>query len=330
MFPRGCSCAGQFLNSLLLLQYRCWIEIRCAVIHVFCSLYPMLICLIMLSFPRQYRKCFFTCENSHQLKQDFMKYVNRSMKAGGFLTCSFRDNEFGDFLLHKKRLCSASHLKLKKAVSYCGLQLNESRQIVPESVWVLGPNVIIDKRGQLIDREESEYVWLSARDCRTVGLPGPIALSVSLPLGSAGLVKLIDALSTMMQHNFHPAILTLGAAVMVLHYTQLLRKRGHCHVTVLFGNSQTGKTSALLIALSLFGCHHQTFFERGSKEAYLHKCCISSLPVGCDDPQSQATTGQLIVELFNGAKCTLMKSGDMSPLTSTIISANFNLSETAK
>ena len=114
MFPRGCSCAGQILNSLLLLQYRCWIEIRCAVIHVFCSLYPMLICLIMLSFPRQHRKCFFTCENSHQLKQDFMKCVNRSMKAGGFLTCSFRDNEFGDFLLHKKRLCSASHLKLKR------------------------------------------------------------------------------------------------------------------------------------------------------------------------------------------------------------------------
>lgn len=78
-----------------------------------------------------------------------MRCVNRSIKGGGFLTCSLRDNEFGDFLLHKKRLCTVSQLKLKKAVSYCGLQLNDNHQIVPESVWVLGPKVIIDKRRRL-------------------------------------------------------------------------------------------------------------------------------------------------------------------------------------
>jgi len=57
---------------------------------------------------------------------------------------------------------------------------------------------------------------------------------------------------------------------------------------------------------------------------------MSTLPVGCDDPQSQAAIGQLIVELFNGAKSNLVKSGDKVPITSCIISANFCLAETAK
>ena len=61
--------------------------------------------------------CFFMSQNPHQLKQDFMKSVNRSVKGGGFFTCSFRDNDFGAFLLYKKRLCASSQLKLKKAVS---------------------------------------------------------------------------------------------------------------------------------------------------------------------------------------------------------------------
>ena len=104
----------------------------------------------------------------------------------------------------------------------------------------------------------------------------------------------------------------------------------HCHVPMNVGASQTGKTAALQCALSLLGCHRHTFYSRGTKEAYLQKCCSLTLPVGCDNPQSSLTTGQLIVELFNGAKCTLVKSGDKTPTTSCIIFANFNIAETAK
>ena len=258
-----------------------------------------------------------------------MKCINHAVKGGGFLTCSFQNNEFGDFLLFKKR--TASQLSVKTAIEHCGLQLGTNRQILPQSVWVLGPNVIIDKNGQLIDAKNSNFVWLNHFDCRVAGLPLPsAAIPVQLPLGKSGLVKLVDAMSTIMRHNFHPALLTLGAGVMLLHYSQLIRKRGHCHVPILYGISQTGKTSTLQFALALFGCHRLTFYSHGSKEAYLQKCCSSTFPVGCDDPQSKVSTGQLIVELFNGAKCTLIKYGDQLPITSCIISANFNLSETAK
>jgi hypothetical protein len=70
-----------------------------------------------------------------------MKCINYAIKDGGFLTCSFRDNEFGDFLLFKKR--TASQLHLKTAVSHPGLQLSSSREVMPGSVWVLGPDIVI-------------------------------------------------------------------------------------------------------------------------------------------------------------------------------------------
>ena len=133
-----------------------------------------------------------------------------------------------------------------------------------------------------------------------------------------------------MGHNFYPAILAFWTGVMALHYAQLINKRGSCHISVLHGMSQTGKTTALQLALALFGCHHLTFYSHGTKEAYVRKYCSSTFPVGCDDPQSKTTTWALIVELFNGAKSTIIKHGDKLPLTTCIISGNFNLCERAK
>ena len=213
-------------------------------------------------------------------------------------------------------------------MEHSGLQLATNHAVLPNSVWVLGPDVIIDKNGNIVNQKESNYVWLNHIDCRTMGLALPSsAIPVHLPLSVSGLVQLVDAMSAIWRHTLHPALLTLDAGVMVLHYSQLIRKRGHCHVPILYGISQTGKTTALQFALSLFGL---TFYSRGSKEAYLQKCCSSTFPVGCDAPQSKASIGQLIVELFNGAKCTLVKYGDKIPITSCIISANFKLSEAAK
>jgi len=257
-----------------------------------------------------------------------MRCVNHAVKGGGFLTCSFRENEFGDFLLYKKWMCTASSLCLKTAVSQCGLQLGPERRMLPQSAWVFGPNVIINMKGEQIDPSVSDFVWLSDIHPRTVWPTAPIP--VTLPLNSSSIVPLVNVMCTIMRHNIYPALLTLGASVMVLHYSQIVSKRGHCHVLILFGRSQTGKTTALQCALSLFGCHRRTFYSHGTKEAYLQKCCMSTLPVGCDDPQSQAAIGQLIVELFNGAKSNLVKSGDKVPITSCIISANFCLAETAK
>jgi len=80
-----------------------------------------------------------------------MKCINHAVKGGGFLTCSSRDNEFGDFPLYKKQKCTVAQLSMKSAVPQCGWQLGLDHTILPESVWVLGLGMIIDTKGNLVD-----------------------------------------------------------------------------------------------------------------------------------------------------------------------------------
>ena len=236
------------------------------------------------------------------------------------LTCSLREADSGDFILKKKR--EAAHLPVKKAVRNLGAQI-ENGAIQPGAPWVLGPNLIIDCGGKAIEPNTSEFICIPSSN--PIFRPIPITMQ----LGTGGLNELISTMRVLLKHNFCCGILCIGSGLMVLHYSRLLAKRGHCHVPVLYGQPQTGKTTSLKAALSAFGCHQRTFYSRGSKEAYLRRCCESTFPVGCDDPQSPAVVGQLIVELFNGAKCTLVK-GDITPTTSCLVSANFNMSERSK
>ena len=187
-------------------------------------------------------------------------------------------------------------------------------------MWVFGPNLVLSQEGMCIDVSSSKFICV---DSSVVGVP------ISLPLATAPLVRVVETMKIILRHNFVPGLLALGSVVTLLHYSQLVRKRGHCHIPILFGPSQTGKTTVLQIALALCGCHKKTFFSKGSKESYLQKCSQSTFPVGCDDPISPKAVGQLVVELFNGARVTMVK-GDIRPLTGLIISANFDLSERAK
>ena len=154
------------------------------------------------------------------------------------------NNEFGDFLLLKK--WTASQLTLKTAVSHSGLQLSSG------SVWMLGPDIVIGKDSRLIDPKASNFVGISHVDCRFTGqTQRALPISISLPLQPSVLHQLVDAMGSIMGNNFYPAVLALGSGVMALHYTQLINKRGHCHVPVLHGMSQTGKTTALQLALAI-------------------------------------------------------------------------------
>lgn len=222
--------------------------------------------------------------------------------------------------MKKKR--EAAHLPLKKAVHNLGAQIENQAPIVG-APWVLGPDLIINCAGSQLEVSESEYI------CIPDNTPLFRPIPVTMPLGTMGLSNLIQAMRELLKHNFCCGMLSIGAAMMSLHYSKLLAKRGYCHIPVLFGEPQTGKTTTLKICLSAFGCHQRTFYSRGTKEAYLRRCCESTFPVGCDDPQSPMVVGQLIVELFNGAKCTLVK-GDIAPISSCLISSNFSLSDRTK
>jgi len=269
-----------------------------------------------------YRQCYFTSDSMHK-KVDFMRAVNRSSGEGG-LTCSFVDKEITQFIQFKKR---QGNFPKKMAVPYIG------RQNMPEStcpIWVLGPKLFLDNKGKEIDEATSNLVWIGHLVSAPKVAPDDSQLPISLPLGTQSLHELLATLKVIMHHNFYPAILALGATAMALHYSTIIQRNHHCHIPFLTGPSGTGKTTALRSGLSLLGAHEQRFFSRGTTEKYSIHCCESSFPIGCDDPLSEVQTGQLVVDLYNGAKVTTVKRGDMKPLSTAVVSANFTMTAKAR
>lgn len=256
-------------------------------------------------------------------KVDFMRAVNRSSREGGF-TCSFVDKEITQFIQFKKRQVEFPRLK---AVPYIGRQ---DMTDCTSPIWVLGPKLFLDNQGHLIDEGSCDLVWIGHLVSATKVAADSSQLPVSRPLGVKSLKNLLATLRIIMHHNFYPSVLALGATAMALHYSTIIKHSHHCHIPFLTGPSGTGKTTALRSGLSLIGAQEKRFFSRGTKEKYSQHCCESSFPIGCDDPLSEAHTGQLVVDLYNGAKSTTIKHGEMKPLSTAIVSANFAMTAKAR
>ena len=250
-----------------------------------------------------------------------MQIVNSSCSESGF-TCSFSDKELAEFIQYKKR--KDSGVLTKKVVGVVGLQPGGD-------VWVLGRDVYIDSHtGDLIDPSQCKFQWLGHLFQGAGVAPESTALPVALPLTTDHIMPLIDAMHQIMKHNFPQALLSLGAGCMAFHYTTIQQHNLCCPVPLLCGGVGTGKSLSLRFALSLYAAHTQGFFSRGTKEKYLLHLSNSSIPIGIDDPQSSKALGELIVDLYNGAKSTTVSHGDVQPSTSGIITANFTLADELK
>ena len=182
-----------------------------------------------------------------------------------------------------------------------------------------------------MDGSRSSYVWISHLVEAPKIASRSSQLEICLPLGrSDHLLSLVNCMQETLQHNFYAGFLALGAAEIALDYTTIMKEFHYCPVPFLTGPSGTGKITVLKCVLALFGGHNTRFFSRGSKESYTLHCCQSGVPIACDDPLSENDTGQLVIDLYNGAKMTTIKRRDAQPLTTAIFSANFNLSAHAR
>ena len=111
------------------------------------------------------------------------------------------------------------------------------------------------------------------------------------------------------------------------HCVAFLKKFKSCPVLLAFGESGTGKTTALWCALALIGAQNNYFFSKLSKEKVLQLCCTLNIPIGIDDPQSKGDINRLIIDLFNGARNATFAHGSNKPTTTCIIAANFTSSD---
>ena len=174
-----------------------------------------------------------------------MQQLNQSFGSGG-MSCAFDSNNLVEYFQYLKRIVNTS-IPVKKAVMHTGLQENSK-------LWVLNASVHIDHLGNLLDPLKSDYVWLDKdlviendRICSS-----DISPHICLPLSTDPLVKLIDMMEVCMKHNFIPALFVIAGALMSFHYIYVVHLWGGCSMVIAKGESETGKSTAIRAALSLF------------------------------------------------------------------------------
>ena len=133
---------------------------------------------------------------------------------------------------------------------------------------------------------------------------------------------------------------------MTLHYQEFIEKMRNCPITVGYGPSGTGKTTALHSGLSLLGADGFRFFHHLSPAKALQLCSVTNIPlgrfyhqlapertttllslifpyVGLDDPDSKSNFAGLLIDLYHGAAKATMTSGEIKPISSMVVSSNF-------
>lgn len=187
----------------------------------------------------------------------------------------------------------------------------------------LGDNAYFSSEGHFIPLEESKYVWIwdifsgkgVASQCDQCNLP--------LSLSTKPLTRMLEILKTTMKHNFFPYILMMTGTVMALHYTTFIRTMKCCPITLGYGSSGTGKTTALHCGVALFGADDLRFYREATLATISHLCSTTNVPVGLDDLDSKGAFSKVIIDLYNGAKKGTVTRGESQPISTVVISSNF-------
>ena len=263
------------------------------------------------------RTCYFTSE-SVMKRMEFMRMINSSFPGGG-LTCSLLDHQLSEYFQIKKR---GRELPTKKAVSVVGQQDN--------NLWVLGPSVHIDSAGNTVLPDESAYVWISDLYTGPGVADSASACTIYLPLGDDCLPPLLNQLMLITKHNFFPCLLLIGGCAMALHYNAIKAEMGFCPVPIGFGNPGTGKTTALKCGLAMMGLLPQRLWSNGTREMFIQLCSTGCMPLGIDDPKSQAVISELVMALYGGSSEGTIQRGCSKPKSMAVISANFVVKDMEK
>ena len=237
--------------------------------------------------------------------------MNASYKAA-CLQCSFSDRDLSEYIQDKKRKCDS--LPMKYAVSRVGRQ--------SDGVWVLGSAVYVGSDGTEVSVEDSQHVWIGHIYCG----PGVAAEAdqcyIELPLQTEPLSVLLVALKESMKHNFLPCVTTIGGTVMALHFETFIENLKSCPILLAYGQSGSGKTTALSCALSLLGADNLTFFRDISPAKIMQLCSVTNIPLGLDDPDTKGGFSKIIMDLFNGAKQGTISRGEVKPKSTIVIASN--------
>ena len=119
-----------------------------------------------------------------------------------------------------------------------------------------------------MDPRLSPFIWLgnlikSKKGTENLASHSLASTVVPRSLSPAAIEVLIRAVEGSYLHNFPSALLMIGVHVLHLHYESLLKETSGVPVGVLYGDVQTGKTTAIK-QLCLFWGHSSLTTERGT------------------------------------------------------------------
>ena len=266
-----------------------------------------------------HRTCFFTTDSANQ-KAKFISNLNKTFGSGGGFTCAFSDTELVRFLQFLK--ADSESIPVSKGSTIIGMQPNSS-------VWVLNETTQISDDGSLIPPDGGSYTWTPtciAANCDKVCL-AELVPTISPELDVQPSEHLVNLLEQNCKHNFISALLVLGGAVMSCHYQTIVQQFGGFPIVLAVGPTETGKSTAIKAALSLFGMTKAGFYVDGSNAYFMERSALSCLPYGIDEgtTDKQLDLVKLIIALNGGAKTANLRRGAFRPLSVPIIATNFML-----
>ena len=256
-------------------------------------------------------RCYFTSASTNR-KTDFMKEISSSYKLS-CLQCSFSDKELSEFIQFKKR--QSQPIPKKYAVSHVGRH--------EDGTWVLGSNAYFASNGTPLTIEDSKYVWIgdiyqgkgvAKEQCR---------ISEVMPPSTDCLKSMLSLLRRTMHQNFFPAVMVISGTIMALHYSTFMKTMKSCPITLAYGPSGTGKTTALHCGLSLMGADDFRFFREVTQPMVQKLCSETSIPLGIDDPDSKGSFSKVVMDVYGGGRKNTFARGETLLKSTVVISSNF-------
>ena len=220
-----------------------------------------------------------------------------------------RDNE--DFLI-------------KLAGKAVGLQLIDPHDptvqeidLKPEAkVWVLNESTHITERGTCIDPTKSPFMMGGLRKVTKKNSDNIACEAYTSDVSPHNLTKLVDALHDITFHLL--LIFMLRIHLLHLHYGLLLQLVGGKPIGVLYGNVQTGKSTAMEAALSFLGTQEFYYCKRCSDIRFLRITSKTTLGLVLDDLTQAHGLVEKIMVLFDG------KAVNKTIYTRLKVDINFN------
>lgn len=120
----------------------------------------------------------------------------------------------------------------------------------------------ISSSGNVIDTVSSPYFLLDETVAGNVSnVPSAdIYPHIITPLTTSTLQEILPQLKVVMKHNFISALLVLAGSVMALHYKSIIRLNSGCPMVIAAGESETGKSTAIKVAVALTGiCYEYNY-----------------------------------------------------------------------